>query len=80
MPGKVFLDALKLSGGSPRQSWGLEQWFSSTPRRTLPVDDMEEVSKDEKLPLGAVDMTARSKGTMTGYWWQHITASIPVLP
>lgn len=44
------------------------------------MDNVEEVSKDEKLPLAAVDKTAGGKGTVTGYWWQHITAPIPVLP
>lgn len=77
---KGLLDPLKLSGGSPGQPWGLKQWFSSSPRRTLPVDDMDEVSKNEKPPLAAVDMTARGKGTVTGYWWQHLCLYSPEGP
>lgn len=77
---KGLLDPLKPSGGSPRQSWGLEQWFSSTPRRTSPVDDMEEESKDEKLPLAAVDMTV-SPHPQCGYSNRLLAAApIPVFP
>lgn len=44
------------------------------------MDDMEEMSKDEKLPLAVVDMTARGKGTVTGYWWQHLFLYSPEDP
>lgn len=44
---KGLPDAVKQSGRSLRQSWGLEQWFVSTAGRTLPVSNVEETDRDE---------------------------------
>lgn len=51
---KGLQDAMKPSGRSLRQSWGLEQWFVSTAGRTLPVSDVVEETDRDKLFLAAV--------------------------
>lgn len=45
---------MKQNGRSLRQSWGLAESFVSTAGMTLPVSDIQEMERDEKLFLAAV--------------------------
>lgn len=62
---KSILDVLKMSGGSPRKSWGPEQCFSSTPGRTLWVTWRKWPGMKSSLWL-LWAQEPRGKGTVTG--------------